>query len=376
MMKRLHAVLATLALIVSALSPASVVAAELPAAPDCKIFPESNPWNQRIDDAPVASGSRRLIRAMNMDNLHPDFSDADGAGYGIPFQVVDDDTPRHRVTFDYADESDPGPYPIPPNPRIEGGSDRHLLTVDRDACVLRELFAARREDGAWHAGSGAVFDLASNRLRPRGWTSADAAGLPIFPGLARYDEVARGRIDHALRFTLPVTQRAFTWPARHYASPHTSPRLAPMGLRIRLKSGYDISGFAPQTQVVLRAAKRYGLILADNGSAGYISGAPHRGWDDDDLRSLHDVPGSAFEVVDTSGLPGAHGPRLWNRRIRTIDGRVRGEAYLTAAGRVALEAVRDGETVRRRVRDVRAGHIRLRLDPARGATYRLRLLAS
>lgn len=375
-MMRRQVAAAAAAVLLAGLAPAPSTARPLPAAPDCEIFPQSNPWNQRIDDAPVASGSRRLIRAMDMNNLHPDFSDTDGAGYGIPFQVVDVDTPRHRVTFDYADESDPGPYPIPRNPRIEGGSDRHLLTVDRDSCVLHELFAARREDGAWHAGSGAVFDLTSNRLRPRGWTSADAAGLPIFPGLARYDEVDRGRIDHALRFTLPVTQRAFTWPARHHASPHTSPRLAPMGLRIRLKSGYDISGFPPQTQVILRAAKRYGLILADNGSAGYISGAPHRGWDDDDLHSLHDVPGSAFEVVDTSALPGAHGPRLWNRRIRTVDGEVRGEAFLTAAGRVALDAVRDGDVVRRRVRNLRGGHFRLRLDSARDATYRLRLLDS
>jgi hypothetical protein len=279
------------------------------------------------------------------------------------------------VSFEYTDESDPGPYPIPNRPRIEGGSDRHLITIDREKCVLRELFAAElAPDGSWHAGSSAVFDLNSNRLRPRGGTSADAAGLPIFPGLARYDEVADGRIDHALRFTLPVTQRAYTWPARHYASDQTSPRLAPMGVRIRLKSSFDISGFGPQARVILQAAKRYGLILADNGSAGYISGAPDPGWDDDDLHALHDVPGNAFEVIDPSALPGAHRPRLWNRRIRTDDRRVRAAAYLTAAGRVRLQALRDGEVVASKTLSSRHGLVRVRMAAVRGADYRLRVV--
>jgi hypothetical protein len=360
--------------LVLALSP-TAGARPVPQAPDCPLFPRSNPWNQRIDDAPVARGSRALLRAMGLSRLHADFSDSDRDGYGIPFQVVDGDTPRHRVTFDYADESDPGPYPIPRRPLIEGGADRHLITIDRDTCVLRELFAARRAaDGTWHAGSGAVFDLTSNRLRPAGWTSADAAGLPILPGLARHDEVAAGRIDHALRFTLPVTQRAYTWPARHFASARTAPRLPPMGLRLRLKSSFDISNFGPQTQVILTAAKRYGLILADNGSAGYITGAPAPGWDDDDLHDLHDVPGSAFEVVDPSALPGAHGPRLWNRRIRVVDGQVRAAAFLTAAATVRLEAVRDGRVVAARRVASRHGLLRIRMPAESGARYRLRLV--
>lgn len=360
--------------VVAALT-APATATPLPQAPACPVLPSSNPWNQRVDDAPVAQGSRRLISAMGLTRLHPDFSDSDGAGYGIPFQVVDASTPRRQVTFDYAEESDPGPYPIPRRPLIEGGSDRHLITVDKDSCTLRELFAAeQRRDGSWHAGSGAVFDLRSNRLRPRGWTSADAAGLPIFPGLARHDEVAAGRIGHALRFTMPTTQRAYTWPARHYASPHVDPALPPMGLRIRLKASYDISRFPPQARIVLRAAKQYGLILADNGSAGYISGAPAPGWDDDDLHSLHQVPGTAFEVVDPSSLPGAHGPRLWNRRVRVRDGRVRAAAFLTAAAVVRLEAVRDGGVVAAKALRSRHGLVRLSLPEHAGARYRLRVI--
>ena len=327
-----------------------------------------------MDELPVATGSSRLIATMDIPNLHPDFSDADRDGYGIPYQVVDRGTPRRRVLFDYADESDPGPYPIPKAPRIEGGSDRHLITVDRDSCTLRELFAARRRDGQWHAGSGAVFALGSNRLRPAGWTSADAAGLPIFPGLARYAEVSSGRIDHALRFTLPRTQRAYTWPARHFASSLTDPALPPMGLRIRLKGSFDIGRFPPQTRVVLSAAKQYGLILADNGSPGYISGAPARGWDDDDLHALHDVPGTAFEVVDTSSLPGARPPRLWNRRFSVDGDQARARALLTARATVAFQAVRDGAVVGSERRRVRAGYVRLSMAPVRGARYRLRIV--
>ena len=354
----------------AALTPAA--AAPLPAAPNCKIFPATNPWNQRVDDLPVAEGSRTLIGAMSIDYLHPDFSDSDGAGYGIPYQVVDSTTPRRTVTFDYADESDRGRYPIPRNPLIEGGSDRHLITVDKDSCMLRELFAARKTADGWHAGSGAMFDLSSNKLRPDGWTSADAAGLPIFPGLVRYPDVASGRIDHALRFTLPVTQRAYTWPARHYASPATDPKLPPMGIRIRLKRSYDISGFGPQTRIVLRAAKQYGLILADNGSAGYISGAPARGWNDDDLHDLRQVPGRAFEVVDTTGLPNALGPRLWNRRIRVDGDVVRARVFVTAATPLLLEAVRNGAVVERKRASVGHGYVTVAMPTVRNATYRLR----
>ena len=360
-----------LACTAAALQPA--VARPLPQAPDCPILPASNPWNQRVDQLPVAEGSRALVRTMAIEHLHPDFSDSDAAGYGIPYNIVDADTPRRRVRFDYADESDPGPYPIPANPLIEGGSDRHLITVDRDSCRLRELFAARKTADGWRAGSGAIFDLTSNRLRPAGWTSADAAGLPIFPGLARFHEIADGGINHALRFTLPVTQRAYTWPARHYASSNTDPVTAPMGLRIRLKASYDIGRFGPQTQAVLRAAKRYGLMLADNGSAGYITGAPARGWDDDDLHDLHQVPGSAFEVVDPSGLPGAKPPRIWNRHIRTSGERVQARLFLTAAATVALQAVRDGDVVRERRERARHGYVRLSMPTARNVRYRVRL---
>jgi hypothetical protein len=211
-----------------------------------------------------------------------------------------------RVRFDYADESDRGPYPIPPGVRIEGGraadGDRHAILVDRDRCRLYELFALYPEGRGWRAGSGAIWDLRSNRLRPAGWTSADAAGLPILPGLARYEEVASGRIRHALRVTVSQTRRAYVWPARHFASDLTDASLPPMGLRLRLKRSFDVSRFPRQARVVLRALQEYGLVVADNGSDWYLSGAPSPRWSNDDLHSLHAVPGSAFEVVDTASL--------------------------------------------------------------------------
>ncbi len=227
--------------------------------------------------------------------------------------IVSASTPRSPVTFDYAGESDPGPYPIPADVRIEGGSDRHAILVDRDACMLYELFALEQTQAGWHAGSGAIWSLYSNAVRPEGWTSADAAGLPILPGLARFGEVAQGRIDHALRFTASQTRRAYIWPARHYASSSTDPALPPMGLRVRLKAGYDISGFPPQSRVVLQALKEYGMILADNGSDWYVSGVPNPGWSNDDLHSLHQVPGSAFEVVDSSRLVEPLAGGAWNQ---------------------------------------------------------------
>ena len=216
--------------------------------------------------------------------------------------------PKQRVAFEYADESDPGPYPIPANVAIEGGreadGDRHALIVDRDRCRLYELFALYpTPGGGWRAGSGAIFDLRSNRLRPAGWTSADAAGLPILPGLARYEDVARGRIDHALRFTVQRTRRAYVFPARHFASNLTDPDLPPMGLRLRLKRSYPIAGYPRQARIVLRALKEYGMIVADNGSDWFISGAPDPRWSNEQLHTLHQVPGAAFEVVDTSRLP-------------------------------------------------------------------------
>ncbi len=239
------------------------------------------------------------------DHVHADFGSGLWAGrpIGIPVTVVRGSQRKTRVAFDYADESDRGPYPIPAQVAIEGGSDRHALIVDRDACRLYELFALRRAGSGWAAGSGAIWSLHSNRLRPAGWTSADAAGLAILPGLARYEDVARGRIDHALRFTVERTRRAYVYPARHFASASTDPALPPMGARFRLKRSFDLSGFPPQARIVLQALKTYGMILADNGSNWFLSGAPDPRWSNDDLHSLHRVPGSAFEVVDTSTLP-------------------------------------------------------------------------
>lgn len=267
-------------------------------------FPDDNPWNQRIDGAEVDPNSDALIASIGLDgHVHPDFgANWNGGPFGIPYVIVDGDTPPVPVSFDYNDESDPGPYPVPAGAPIEGGEgsdgDRHVLVIDRDDWTLYELFAAYPDGDGWSAGSGAVFDLASNDLRPAGWTSADAAGLPIFPGLVRYDEVVEaGRIEHALRFTVRQTRRAYVAPARHWASSSTDSDLPPMGMRVRLKASYDITGFPPHAQVILRALKEYGMFVADNGSDWYISGAPDSRWDDEQLNSLKQVPGSAFEVV-------------------------------------------------------------------------------
>jgi hypothetical protein len=288
----------------------SASALKLPAAPNCPIFPTSNAWNQRVDSLPVASNSAQIIQSIGPSvGLHPDFGSGlwDGGPIGIPFDVVSKATPRSRVRFDYADESDKGPYPIPRTVHIEGGAqsdgDRHALLVDKSACKLYELYDLHRSGSTWTAGSGAIFNLRANALRPAGWTSADAAGLPIFPGLARYDEVARGRIDHALRFTVGRTRRQYVYPARHYASSSDDAALPPMGLRVRLKANVDISGFPKQARIVLQALKTYGMIVADNGSNWYISGAPSPKWSNDDLHTLGRITGSDFEVVDTSTLP-------------------------------------------------------------------------
>jgi hypothetical protein len=212
-------------------------------------------------------------------------------------------TPGVRVTFEYASESDRGPYPIPADARVENGGDRHVILHDPRACRLYELFAAYPNgDRSWRAGSGAVYDLRSNKLRPRGWTSADAAGLPILPGLVRFEEVAAGRIDHAIRVTAPRTRDAYVWPARHAASNASDPALPPMGLRLRLKSTVDVSRFPAQARTVAQAMQRYGVILADNGSPWFISGAPDERWNNDALRALKSLRGSDFEAVDTSGL--------------------------------------------------------------------------
>jgi len=277
--------------------PTPVPATPAPAGP-CYVFPSSNVWNRDISGLPVASNSAAMINAIGAGAyLHPDF---DAIGDGIPVNVVTSSTPTYNVSFQYADESDPGPYPIPSSPAIEGGSDRHLISIDVQQCKLWELYAAARSGSGWTAGSGAVFDLKSNALRPAGWTSADAAGLPIFPGLVRYSEVSSGAIYHAIRFTAPDTC-GYIYPATHLTAPACS-NLPPMGLRVRLKASVDISGFGPNAQVVLRALKKYGMILADNGSPWYISGSPSSHWNDDEFHKLQTLHGSDFEVVDTSGL--------------------------------------------------------------------------
>jgi hypothetical protein len=273
-------------------------------APHCRVFPRSNPWNQRVDRLPVARSSGALVKSIGLNsNLHADFGSGryEGGPIGIPFTTVSRRQKRVPVSFQYAGESDRGPYPIPPDAPIEHGSDRHVIVVDRDRCRLYELFAAHPVAGAkrWRAGSGATWSLRSNHLRPRSWTSADAAGLPILPGLARYEEVRAGGIDHALRFTAPRTRRAFVYPARHYASVLTDPSPPPMGTRVRLKAGFDVSGFPRQSRVVLRALQRYGMMLADNGAPWFVSGAPSSGWDNDDLHALQRVDGGDFEVVES-----------------------------------------------------------------------------
>lgn len=268
---------------------------------DCPAFPDDNPWNTPVDGAPVHPESAAIlghIAAHGGDHLHPDFG-GDGA-YGIPYVSVPGDQQRLPITFTaYGDESDPGPYPIPLGAPIEGGSDRHVLAVDRDRCRLYELYRAFPTTSGWEADSGATWDLRSNALRPAGWTSADAAGLPILPGLVRYDEVAAGEIDHALRVTFAVTRRAYISPARHWASSVSDPAAPPMGLRLRLRADFDRSAYTGQARVVLDALARYGMLVADNGSNWFVTGAADARWDDDDLAQLKSVSGSAFEVVDT-----------------------------------------------------------------------------
>ena len=278
--------------------------------PPRTVFPSDNAWNRDVSAEPVDPNSANLIAACGATrSLHPDFGTVwDGAPWGIPYVTVRSDQPRVPVSFYYPDESDPGPYPIPPDAPIEGGpsasGDRHVIVVDIDNWKLYELFDARPVNGgtSWTAGSGAIFDLSSNALRPAGWTSADAAGLPVFPGLARYEEVASGAITHALRFTCPTTRRAYIPPARHYASSQTSPNLPPMGMRVRLKASVDISSFAPDVQVILTALKKYGMILADNGGGFFVSGAPDPRWNDASIDTMKRIKGSDFEVVLMVGL--------------------------------------------------------------------------
>ncbi len=267
----------------------------------CSIFPANNIWNTPIGDLPVDARSQTYIQSIGPGlPLHADF----GVAGGIPAGLADERVAPAQVTFtDGASESEPGPYRIPDSAPNEGGSDRHVLVVDTAACRLYELYDARRVGaGQWLASSGAIFDLRSNRLRPYGWTSADAAGLPIFAGLVRYEEVKSGRIGHALRFTARVTRREFVWPARHFASRSNDPSLPPMGQRFRLRRTFEISGFQPETQVILRALQDYGMLLADNGSSWFLTGEPDWRWKSRVIAELSRVHGSDFEAVDSSGL--------------------------------------------------------------------------
>ena len=289
---------------VLALGGSSAQALRMPPAKRCPVFPKSSPWNQRVDQLPVAPNSDEIVRSIGAGgSVHADFGSGlwDGAPIGIPITVVGKRQPKKRVSFEYADESDRGPYPIPRTVKIEGGrsstGDRHAIIVDRDSCRLYELFALYPRGNGWRAGSGAIWNLRSNKLRPAGWTSADAAGLAILPGLARYDEIERGVIDHALRFTVQRTRRAYVFPARHYASSSDDPNLPPMGLRLRLKASFDVSGFPRQARIVLVALRRYGMLVSDNGSSWYITGAPDPRWSNDQLHTLGRVKGSDFEVV-------------------------------------------------------------------------------
>ena len=280
----------------------------------CSILPSDNIWNRRIDDMPVHTNSAAFINTMGAAvTMHADFGSGvwppgSNSPIGIPFVEVTGNQLEVAINYTaYGDESDPGPWPVPADAPIEGGpdadGDRHVIVLDREDCLLYELFHAfPNPDGSWDARSGARYDLTSNSLRPDGWTSADAAGLPIYPGLVTYDEVASGEIRHALRFTAPQTRRDHVWPARHDASNLAGTQYPPMGQRFRLKADYDIAEYSPEIRVILTAMKEYGLILADNGAAWFISGAPDSRWDNDMLHEWDNIPGSAFEAVDVSSL--------------------------------------------------------------------------
>ena len=286
-----------------------LAAAQPPTVGNCSVFPAGNIWNTRIDQLPVSPNSSTWVNTIGASaHLHPDFGSGlyNGEPIGIPYVTVPGTQTKYPATFTYQSESDPGPYAIPLSAPIEGGSsstgDRHVISVDTDNCILYEIYAAYPQTASWQGGSGAIFNLLSDALRPASWTSADAAGLPIFPGLVRYDEIVAGQIRHAIRFTVPQTQDTYVWPARHEASSLTSANYPPMGARFRLKASFDISGFSATNQVILTALKLYGMMLADNGSSWYISGAPDSRWSNDDLHVLNNIAGSNFEAVDVSPL--------------------------------------------------------------------------
>jgi hypothetical protein len=303
LVKRLLLVAAAAGLVAASAVPG--VAAPVPGT-GCTLFPADNAWHADVRSLPVHPRSAPWIRAMGGPDrrLHPDFGPA-GAGeqpYGIPYAVVSGSKTKVAVEFQYRSESDAGPYPLGADTPIEGGSDRHALIVDKDACRLYELYGLDWNGGRPTAGSGAIWDLRSNDLRPDTWTSADAAGLPVLAGLLRRDEVVAGEVDHAIRITAARTDRSYLWPARHQAGAASDPDLPPMGARFRLQAGFDISPFRPDTQAVLRAMQRYGVIVADNGSNWYFTGTSEPGWDEDMLSELKSVPAGAFEAVDASSL--------------------------------------------------------------------------
>ena len=288
-----------------------ILSISLPFFLTCPIFPTTNIWNTRIDTLPIHQLSNQYIQSIGPTRgLKADFGSGlwDGAPIGIPYNIINSSKiSKSKVGFDYAAESDSGPYPIPSDYKIEGGAnssgDRHIIIVDNQTCTLYELYSAYPNNGTWTAGSGAIWNLSSNNLRPLDWTSADAAGLPIYPGLAKYEEVASGEIKHALRFTVQSSQKSYVWPARHFASSKTLTSLPPMGTRFRLKKSFNMTGFPKEIQVILTAIQQYGLILADNGSNWFISGAPHEKWDNDMLNTyMKKVIGSNLEAVDCSGL--------------------------------------------------------------------------
>ena len=276
-----------------------------PTLASCDVFPPDHIWNRTVTDLPVHADSDTWVDTIGRARtVHPDFGSGlwEGSPIGIPYTTVGSSQAKVEVDFYYPDESDPGPYPLHADVPVEGGGDRHALVVDTDACVLYEVFDVSYENGQWYGGSGAVFDLGGYELRPAGWTSADAAGLPIVPGLVRYEEVEAGVIEHAIRFTAPQTRNQYVWPARHQASNRSGAEYPPLGQRFRLKADVDVSGFSDQARVVAEALKTYGMMLADNGSAWYLSGAPDERWDNDALRDLKSLTGDDFEAVDVSGL--------------------------------------------------------------------------
>jgi hypothetical protein len=291
---------------VAVLWPPSAGAVPHPQALGCRIFPDNNVWHSKVTGLKAHKRSRQWIQAMGGPGqlLHPDFGPSDDPGhpYGIAYNIVDGAHPKHTVDFYYGDESDPGPYPVGPDTHVEHGSDRHALVIDRDACVLYEIFDFDWNGGDPQGGSGAVWDLDGNGLRPRTWTSADAAGLPIFAGLIRRDEIVAGVIDHAIRVTAAETDQKFMWPARHQAGARRDPTLPPMGARFRLKKRFPMAGYHPETRVVLRAMKRYGLIVADNGSNWFFGGAEDVGWPDQVLDELKSIRAGAFVAVATGRM--------------------------------------------------------------------------